>query len=89
TGWRFSSEKTVELAKLAVETGVFVLWELRGSNFNNINITKKLRGRKPVTEYLKTQGRFRHLFRPEIKQDVIDKIQRDIDEKCKRFGVDL
>jgi len=89
TGWRFSSEKTVELAKLAVETGVFVLWELRGSNFNNINITKKLKGRKPVTEYLKTQGRFRHLFRPEIRQDVIDKIQKDIDEKCKRFGVDL
>lgn len=89
TGWRFPSDKTIEVSKLAVDTGVFVLWELEGNNFSNIRVTKKIRNRKHVTDYLKTQGRFRHLFKPGLRQDVIDKIQNDVDKKCERYNVDI
>ncbi|HDO19884.1 MAG TPA: pyruvate synthase subunit beta [Thermoplasmatales archaeon] len=88
TGWRFGTEQTVELARLAVETGVFVLYEITDENPLKPIITKRLKDRKPVEEYLKIQGRFRHLFKPEKKQDIIDQIQQEIDRKCKLFGVD-
>ncbi|RKX48407.1 MAG: pyruvate synthase subunit beta [Thermotogae bacterium] len=88
TGWRFGTEQTVELARLAVETGVFVLYEITQESPLKPIITKKLKDRKPVEEYLKIQGRFRHLFKPVKRQDIIDKIQEEVDRKCKLFGVD-
>ncbi|HEX08207.1 MAG TPA: pyruvate synthase subunit beta [Thermoplasmatales archaeon] len=88
TGWRYGTEQTVELAKLAVETGIFVLYEITDENPLKPIVTKQLVKRKPVEEYLKTQGRFRHLFKPEKRQDIIDKIQADVDKKCKLFNVD-
>jgi pyruvate ferredoxin oxidoreductase beta subunit len=83
TGWGYPSEKTIELSRLAVQTGVFVLWELEGSDFNNIKVTKKPKERKPVMEYLKAQRRFKHLMN---KPEEIDKIQASVDEKCKKYG---
>ncbi|RLG96533.1 pyruvate ferredoxin oxidoreductase, partial [Candidatus Bathyarchaeota archaeon] len=46
----------------------------------NIKVPKP----KPVEEFLKPQGRFRHLFKPENRQ-VIDDIQRWVDENWKRI----
>lgn len=86
-GWRFPPEKTVEMSRLAVNTGVFVLWEVEGGNIEDIRITVKPKERKPVEEYLKLQGRFAHLFRPKKRRDAIDEIQRTIDEKCARYGI--
>ena len=83
TGWRHPSDMTIEISKLAVQTGVFVLWELEGSDVNNIQVTKKPKERKPVEEYLKLQGRFRHLMK---QPDEIAKIQKEIDEKCAKYG---
>ena len=83
TGWRYPSELTVEISRLAVQTGVFVLWELEGSDFNKIKVTKKPKQRKPVEEYLKLQGRFRHLMK---KPEEIAKIQKMVDEKCAKYG---
>ncbi len=88
TGWRYGTEQTVELARLAVETGIFVLYEITNENPMKPVVTKQLAKRKPVEEYLKLQGRFRHLFKPEKNQDIIDKIQSDVDRKCNMFGVD-
>ncbi len=83
TGWRFPSELSVKLSKMAVDTGIFVLWELEGGNFDNIRITYKPKERKPVEEYFKLQGRFRHLLKMPEK---IAEIQREVDEKCAEFG---
>lgn len=83
TGWRYPSNLTVEISRLAIQTGVFVLWELEGSNFNNIKITKKPVKRKPVEEYLKLQGRFKHLMN---NPDEIAKIQKLVDDKCAEYG---
>ncbi len=88
SGWRFPPEKMVEISRLAVQTGVFLPWEVENGEVENLRITVKPAKRKSVEEYLKVQGRFTHLFKPERRQDVIDKIQKMVDEKCKRFGVE-
>ncbi|UCH89289.1 MAG: pyruvate synthase subunit beta [Thermoplasmata archaeon] len=84
TGWRYPSELTIQLSRWAVQTGVFLLWELEGPDFRNIVINKKLPNRKPVTDYLKLQGRFRHIMKDE---ETLQKIQKMVDEKCEMYGV--
>ncbi|RLF48791.1 MAG: pyruvate synthase subunit beta [Thermoplasmata archaeon] len=84
TGWRFDPSLTVTISKLAVETGVFVLWEVEDGDFDNkFRITYKPKKRKPVIEYLKLQGRFRHIIN---KPEIIEAIQREVDEKCAKYG---
>ncbi len=59
TGWRSSSETVIKLGRLAVETGVFPLYEVENGKYRiTQEIPKKLR---PVKDYLELQGRFRHL----------------------------
>ena len=83
TGWRYGSEQTIELSRLAVETGVFPLWEVEGGDLSKIRITKMPKVRKPVEEYLKVQGRFRHILK---NPELLEKIQREVDEKCDHYG---
>ena len=52
TGWRHDSADTVALSRLAVETGMFVLWEFEGHNLKDIKLSRKPKERKPVLEYL-------------------------------------
>lgn len=71
-GWRYEPAMTVTIAKLAVQTGVWINYEIENGV---LNVTTPVPKRKPVTEYLKTQGRFRHLTNEEMK-----KIQELVDE---------
>lgn len=58
TGWRSAPELSIKLGRLAVETGVFPLYEVeRGQYRLSVDFPKL----KPIREYLKPQGRFRHL----------------------------
>ncbi len=58
TGWRSAPELSIRLGRLAAETGVFPLYEVeRGQYRLNIDFPKL----KPLKEYIKLQGRFRHL----------------------------
>ena len=76
TGWRSAPELTVDIGKLAVETGVFPLWELEGGVYKlNVNPAKL----KPVEEYLKPQGRFRHLLE-EKNQPLLAEFQANVDQ---------
>ncbi|TET98543.1 MAG: 3-methyl-2-oxobutanoate dehydrogenase subunit beta [Candidatus Stahlbacteria bacterium] len=63
-GWRANPENTIKLAKLAVLTRVFPLIEVE--NGRVWKLTKKVRTVKPVSEYLKLQGRFRHLSEDDV-----------------------
>ncbi len=74
-GWRFPPEDTVKIAKLAVETGFWPLIEVEEGIWR---FTYKPKERKPIEEFLKTQGRFEHLFTEENKH-IIDEIQKEID----------
>lgn len=77
-GWKFDAGKTVEIAKLAVETGAWILWEYNNGSFKispqsrqYINREK----RRPIGEYLRQQGRFSHLSEKDIEE-----IERRVDE---------
>ncbi|MCX8174343.1 MAG: pyruvate synthase subunit PorB [Thermoplasmata archaeon] len=86
TGWRTPSEKTMEIAKLAVDTGYLILWEMENGDRNTLKVTKMPpKPRKPVEEYLKIQGRFRHLMN---KPEELKKIQELVDAECKRYGIE-
>lgn len=83
-GWRYDTSKTIELARLAVETCMFPLWEAIDGEYtlspqSRIPALKPER-KKPVAEYLKMQRRFRHLFMPPFEH-VIDDIQRMVDKR--------
>jgi len=65
TGWRIPSNLTIEIGRLAVETGVFPLYEVDNGHYKLNVDPPRLR---PVEEYLKPQGRFRHLSPKEIEQ---------------------
>jgi len=58
-GWRHESSQTSEVAKLAVETGLYPIFEYENGQL----IPRKIASVKPVEEYLKVQGRFKHLLK--------------------------
>ncbi|MEJ2738914.1 MAG: pyruvate synthase subunit PorB [Dehalococcoidia bacterium] len=64
TGWRCGADTTIEMGRLAVRTGIFPLYEIENGKFTLNVDTPQL---KPVEDYLKAQGRFRHLSPEEIK----------------------
>ncbi|MBI2852414.1 MAG: pyruvate synthase subunit beta [Chloroflexi bacterium] len=76
TGWRCAPEIGVNIGRLAVQTGVFPLYEIENGKFKMSVSPSKLR---PVEEYLKLQGRFRHLSPETIKQ-IQEHIEKDFSE---------
>ena len=75
-GWRFPPEKTVKIGKLGVETGIVVLYEIENGK---LKISHEP-GRKPVSEYIKSQGRFKHLTEKDIEE-----IQKRVNNEIKRL----
>jgi len=65
TGWRCATELTIKIGRLAVETGIFPLYEVENGRYKMSLKPDKLR---PVNEYMKLQRRFRHLSEKTIKQ---------------------
>ena len=82
-GWRFSAEKTVEVGRLAVTTGAWILYEWMEGKYTLTGPSRGLTDisrRKPLKEYLIMQGRFSRLSEEGAK-----KLQEDIDLQWKRF----
>jgi pyruvate ferredoxin oxidoreductase beta subunit len=73
TGWRTASNITIELGRLAVETGIFPLYEVENGKYR-LNVDRPTL--KPVEEYLRPQGRYRHLIDKDI-QTIQDKVNED------------
>lgn len=84
TGWGFSSSKTIEIAKMAVETGLFPLYEMEYGEITNV---KKIKNPIPVIDYLKTQSRFKHLFKMDCGEKEIEKIQKIADKNIQKYGL--
>ncbi len=76
TEWKCDESQSVRLAQIAVDTCVWPLYEVENGKYK---INYKPKEKKPVLEWLKPQGRFRHLFKEE-NAGVIEEIQRQIDE---------
>lgn len=80
-GWRYEPKHTIKVSRLAVLTRYFPLYEYeRGRYKLNMKVPKPL----PVEEFLKIQGRFRHLFKPEFRKE-IDEIQNYVNENWERI----
>ena len=82
TGWTFEAGTTVELARTAVETGLWPLLEWVNGNLTEV---KKIRRPKPVEDYLKLQGRYKHLFKKPEGGNVIKDIQTIANENITKY----
>ena len=83
-GWGSDPADTIKVARVAVETGLFPLFE---AEYGDLTGSTKIRRQEPVMEYLKLQNRFAHLFRPAMDQVRIAAIQRIADRNIQRFGL--
>src|SRR5215207_7720364 len=82
-GWGAAACDSVGIARLATQTGLFPVFEgARG----DVTAVTKIRRPAPVEEYLRPQKRFRHLFAPERREDVLARIQARADRNIQRFG---
>ena len=77
TGWGYDPSQSVEIGKLAVKTGIWPLKEYIDGKLIHTKIPKK---RLPVEEYLKLQGRFKHLFEPQRDEELLKQMQDSVDE---------
>jgi pyruvate ferredoxin oxidoreductase beta subunit len=90
-GWRHDTSETIEVTRLAVETCYFPLFEVENGEFaltgRSKAIAKRPELKKPVSEFLKLQGRFSHLMKPE-NADRLAEVQESVDrywEKIKKL----
>lgn len=77
TGWRMAPNLAVSIGRLAVETKVFPLYEVVDGQYK---MTVEYKHHRPVIDYLKPQGRFRHL-----KENNIEFIQQYVDAAYERL----
>ncbi len=79
--WKFPTSQYVAIAILATETNFWPLYEVENGKHK---ITLEPKNVKPLTDFLKTQGRFKHLF-SEKNKPVIDRMQRIANEEFARL----
>jgi pyruvate/2-oxoacid:ferredoxin oxidoreductase beta subunit len=77
TGWRSDPGKTIEIARLAVQSGMFNIYEIENGQ---VKISIKPKERVPVGDYTKIQGRF-----GQLKPEDLGKMQNYIDEQWKNL----
>jgi pyruvate ferredoxin oxidoreductase beta subunit len=77
TGWRSAPDISVRLGRLAVETGVFPLYEIENGEYK---MSLELPNLRPLQDYLKLQGRFRHL-----SEDTVKEIQERVVKEYERI----
>ncbi len=83
TGWRLPPNKAIWIGRLAVETGVFPLYEVVNGKYTMTHEVEELR---PVEEYLKPQGRFRHLT-PDLIEIIQKRVKKEYEELKAKSGM--
>ncbi len=76
TEWKYDESQGVKMLQLALDTCVWPIYEVVEGKYR---ITYRPRAKKPVTEWLRPQARYRHLFE-ERNAGMIERIQKDVDE---------
>jgi pyruvate ferredoxin oxidoreductase beta subunit len=80
-GWRCKPELTIDICELAFDTCVWPIYEI---NDGVLTINYKPKEKKPVRDWLKSQGRFKHLFAPQ-NEHMIAEIQADVDRRWEKL----
>ena len=83
-GWGAASNDTIHLARLAKETGIFPVYE---AEYGEVTGVTKIRRPAPVTEYLRLQRRYAHLFGHPGRPDVVARLQAMADANIARYGL--
>jgi pyruvate ferredoxin oxidoreductase beta subunit/2-oxoisovalerate ferredoxin oxidoreductase beta subunit len=79
TGWGAPSEMSVKIARLAVQTNIFPLYEIE----NGTRYTLNYKGDRPVEDYLQIQGRFKHLSKADVAQ-IQKMVTEDWNAMCRK-----
>lgn len=80
-GWRYNTPQLMEVVRLAIDSCVWPLYEvIEGKFVLNYKPRKKI----PVVDYLKPQGRFRHLFTKE-NEGLLEELQQEVDRRWNRL----
>ena len=83
-GWGAASHDTIRLARLAIETGLFPIFEAEAGRVTHV---RKIRKRVPVTDYLKPQRRFAHLFKGGAVDPRVARIQAIADRHIEDYDL--
>jgi len=83
-GWGSSPADTIKVARLATESGLFPVFEAEDGQ---VVSAARIRRQVPVTDYLRLQARYSHLFHPRERTDVIERLQASADRNVTRFGL--
>ena len=83
-GWGVASNRTIEMARLARETGIFPVFEAEYGEVINVS---KIRRKVPVEQYLKPQKRFAHLFGKKGSPEIIARLQTLADRNIEKYGL--
>jgi hypothetical protein len=83
-GWGSDPADTIKVARLATESGLFPVFEAQDGQVTGATPIRRL---VPVTDYLRLQARYAHLFRPAERTEVIARIQAAADRNIARFGL--
>lgn len=81
-GWGTKSNETIELARLATETGLFPVYEVEHGEIKNV---KPIRNLRPVEDYIRSQKRYAHLFGNNGRADLIVRIQEIANKNIRDF----
>lgn len=76
-GWRYPSEDLLEMCELAVETCYWPLFEVIDGKWH---LSYKPKNKQPIENFLRPQGRFKHLFAPENKH-LLEEMQAEVDRR--------
>ena len=80
-GWRHATDMGMEMSRLAAETCYWPLYEVEDGEWK---LTYRPKEKLPIGEFIKPQGRFRHLFREENKH-IIQELQAEVDRKWQQL----
>ena len=83
-GWGHHGELSVQICRLAKDTGIFPIYEIIHGKVTN---ARKIPVKVPVEEYLKLQGRFKHLFKKGEPTPEVAEIQEIANQNIERFNL--
>ena len=83
-GWGCESKQSIEVTRLAKETGLFPVIEAEDGE---IVAVSKIRHQRPVEDYLRPQRRYAHLFEDPPSTEVIARLQAQADRNIERYGL--
>jgi pyruvate ferredoxin oxidoreductase beta subunit len=84
-GWGVASNKTVEMARLAQQTGFFPVFE---AEYGEVTHVSKIRRKEPIEKFLMPQKRYAHLFNKKAPQpEIIERLQAIADRNIVKFGL--